>query len=93
MAGPSTLTVNGNFTISHGSFLTFTGADTLKIGKNWYNSGVFNSGAGTVEFIGSNNGTIEPVTETFYNLVEAKSNAVLNIPWTIIVNGNFILKQ
>jgi hypothetical protein len=93
MAGPSTLTVNGNFTISHGSFLTFTGADTLKIGKNWSNSGIFNSGAGTVEFIGSNNGTIEPVTETFYNLVEAKSNAVLNIPWTIIVNGNFILKQ
>ncbi len=92
MAGPSSLTVNGNFTISNGSFLTFTGADTLKIGKNWYNTGIFNSGNGTVEFIGSNNGIIEPVMETFYNLIEAKTGAVLSIPWTITVNGKFILK-
>jgi PKD repeat protein len=92
MAGPSLLTVNGNFTISNGSFLTFTGADTLKIGKNWYNSGIFNSGVGTVEFIGPTAGTIEPVTETFYNLIEAKTTAVLNIPWTVVVNGAFILK-
>jgi PKD repeat protein len=92
MAGLSTLTVNGNFTISQGSFLTFTAADTLKIGKNWYNTGIFNSGTGTVEFIGSTNGTIEPVTETFYNLIEEKTSGVLNISGTVFVNGTFILK-
>jgi PKD repeat protein len=92
MAGPSSLTVNGNFTIYGGSSLTFMDADTLKISGNWSNSGIFNSGVGTVEFIGSTDGTIRGATETFYNLIEAKTNAILNVPNTITVNGNFILK-
>ncbi len=94
LTGASQLTVTGSFTISTGHSLTFTGSGALKVGGSWSDSGSFTTGTGSVEFFGASPGSIlAPVNETFYNLIENKSNAVtLTIPYSVIVNGSVTLK-
>jgi PKD repeat protein len=54
LQGIAEMTVTGNLTINNGFRLTFTGNGLLKTGGNWTNNGTFESGTGTVEFMGSN---------------------------------------
>jgi len=58
----SLLTVNGNFTISDGTPLTFNGPGTIKVSGNWSNAGIFTCGNGTLEFTGAASGTIQTGT-------------------------------
>jgi hypothetical protein len=58
LAGDAQFTVTGDLTINPGHTLDITGSGILQIGGNWTNSGIFNPGTGTIEFIGDENGTI-----------------------------------
>lgn len=51
-------TISGDLTINPGNTLSFNGAGILQVAGNWTNSGVFNPGEGTVEFIGNTDGII-----------------------------------
>jgi hypothetical protein len=90
MEGASQLSLGGNFTINTGASLTFTGSGTLFLGGSWSNSGVFNTGTGTVEFTGSQDASIlgGASPETFYNIIVSKTNATLTIYGFINVSGN-----
>jgi hypothetical protein len=68
MAGSSSLSVTGDFTILEGFSLSCTETATLKIGRNWTNYGIFNSGNGTVIFDGPNDGTIRSGTSPISSL-------------------------
>ncbi|WP_136667236.1 T9SS type A sorting domain-containing protein [Flavobacterium sp. H122] len=63
-----------DITITGGASLTMTNASTINIGKDWKNSGTFNSGNGTVVFAGSTLNQIQYINqsiknnEQFYNL-------------------------
>jgi hypothetical protein len=51
--------ISGDLTIDPGHSLNFNGTGALQVGGNWTNSGIFNPGAGTVEFTGTSDGTID----------------------------------
>jgi PKD repeat protein len=89
MEGTAKLYVDGDLTINAGSSLTFTGAGTLYLGGNWSNAGLFNFGAGTVEFTGPDNASIlgGATPETFWKIVFAKTNAIVFIQGTVNVIG------
>jgi hypothetical protein len=56
--GNAQLTINGNFTINPGHTLNLSESGKLLVSGNWINSGIFNAGSGTVEFIGADDGII-----------------------------------
>jgi hypothetical protein len=87
--------ITGDFTINPGSSLIFTDSGSLQVGGNWTNSGSFNAGTGTIEFIGTNPSTIFN-SGVFYNLEVSKTSpATLVIPpgTTITVNGDLTINQ
>jgi hypothetical protein len=55
--GNANLTVNGDLVIDPGHTLNL-GSGTIHVNGDWFNSGNFNPGTGTVEFTGTNNITI-----------------------------------
>lgn len=87
--GAGRLFVDGDLTISTGSSLSFTESGSLYLGGNWSNSGLFNCGAGTIEFTGPSNATIFGGTtpETFWSVVFAKTSATVFIQGYIFVIG------
>ncbi len=66
--GASEMTVTGDLTISNGTSIVCTNNAILKVGGDWNNNGSFNSGTGTVEFIGSNNTSLTgpPSSNVFF---------------------------
>ncbi|MBM3435746.1 MAG: PKD domain-containing protein, partial [Bacteroidetes bacterium] len=58
LSGNSRLAVTGNFTINTGKTINIDADGKILIGGNWTNNGTFNEGAGTVEFTGSNAGSV-----------------------------------
>lgn len=74
IAGTSTvtanrdLTMNGNFTISSGTFDVSAGNYTLDINRNWVNNGTFTEQQGTVMFTGTLPQTLSGTSSTrFFN--------------------------
>lgn len=60
MSGASELTVSGDLTIETGRLLEIIDIATVRAGGDWTNHGMFDPGAGTVEFNGSVSGAISP---------------------------------
>lgn len=58
LSGNSLLTVTGNITINTGKTVQIDDDGKLLIGGNWTNNGTFDAGDGTVEFTGSDAGSI-----------------------------------
>jgi len=58
LVGNAQFSVTGDFTIMPGNILDMTGSGILQIGGNWTNSGIFYPGTGTIEFTGTEDGTI-----------------------------------
>jgi hypothetical protein len=71
------LNVNASLTMNSGAI--------LQIGRNWRNSGVFNYGTGTVEFVGSTLNQVQLINdgiktnEEFYNLKVNASNGAKGV--------------
>ncbi|MFC7774967.1 T9SS type A sorting domain-containing protein [Flavobacterium sp. GCM10027622] len=98
--GPATardLIVNTN------ASLTMNSGSILQIGRNWRNSGVFNYGTGTVEFVGSTLNQVQLINtgiktdEGFYNLTLRNSNGAkgVNLPdaFELTVENNLTLES
>jgi len=85
----SQLTVEGDITILSGSSITFTGAGTLLLGGDWSNSGIFNCGAGTVEFTGTSSATLfdTDITQTFYRIIVSKPGENVSVQGMVEVVG------
>ncbi|HBB87027.1 MAG TPA: hypothetical protein DC047_05380, partial [Blastocatellia bacterium] len=67
VAGTTAIDVNGNLTITTGTFAAGTAANITVFG-NWSNAGTFTGGTGTVTFDGNNNTQTLSGNTTFNNL-------------------------
>lgn len=89
--GAGTATITGNLYQADASSVSFSGAGTLSIGKNYsYVSGTFAPATGTVRYTGTVSQVVAPLS--YYHLVIAKTAstiATLSAPSTVA--GNFTL--
>lgn len=67
-----------DITISGSASLTMLNASTFNIGKDWKNNGTFNSGNGTVVFVGSTLNQIQSINQSIKNN-EQYYNLTLNV--------------
>jgi PKD repeat protein len=89
VTGYETLDVNGDFTITSGSFIA---PDVMQVAGNWTNSvgsDGFVEGTGTVTFDGSVSQTLS--SEDFYNLTIDKDRSSIAALGNIGVNGDFYI--
>ena len=86
---------SNNITLATGAILNIASNENLNIYGNWTNNGVFNTGIGSVSFVGSATDTVSGSgTNAFYNLVLNNSSAAgdaLILKSPINVNNNLTL--
>jgi len=87
-----TVTVTGALAQSGNAAVTFTGNGKLQIGSHYtYTNGTFTGGTGTVEFNGTTNQVVAPVS--YYNLTVNKSNGTAMMSRSNTINGDLLVNN
>ncbi|MES2431859.1 MAG: hypothetical protein V4556_13075 [Bacteroidota bacterium] len=91
-ASTGTITIGGSLTESGGANITFTGAASLYIGKDFtYTNGTFTAGSSTVYYNGTNAQSVGAVT--YNNIVSAKASGIASINNATTVSGNLTISS
>jgi hypothetical protein len=87
LIGNAYFTSLGDFIINPGRTLNINGSGILQINGDWANSGIFNPGAGTVEFTGNTDGIIDEGVPPG-NYVAAYVLSTYSVGMTTITGGS-----
>ncbi len=91
-SGTCALTVNGNFTLSAGTFTVTSG--TLLVTGTFNSDGTFNAGTSTITFEPSDNDfEFFPGTSNYYNVTVDANGKFSYLREELIVTNNFIFKS